>query len=152
MPDTSVQQWFLRDRKLDVNEAADKLVRMMEWRRAFMPRPLTGADVAEEAASGKAYLHDHKDINGRPVIIVRARRHITGESRCGNISARHCPVAAYTCNVQANGRWKRARGCAHFCWSRRSASSQKARRPSWASLTCAALAPGMQTWALCASW
>lgn len=44
-----------------------------------MPVPLTSADVANEAATGKAYLHSHTDINNRPVIIVRASRHITGE-------------------------------------------------------------------------
>ena len=75
-PDAATQQWFLRDRKLGVAEAADKLTRMMEWRRGFMP--LAWADVEQEAATGKAYLHAHKDINGRPVIIVCASRHITG--------------------------------------------------------------------------
>ncbi len=77
-PDVATQRWFLRDRKLDVAEAADKLARMMEWRRRFMPRQLTAADVAAEAATGKAYLHEHADANGRPVIIVRAARHRTG--------------------------------------------------------------------------
>lgn len=52
---------------------------MMEWRREFMPEPLTAADVAAEAATGKAYLHGHPDVNGRPVIVVRAGRHITGK-------------------------------------------------------------------------
>lgn len=68
--------WFCR--KLDVGEAVEKLTRMMEWRRDFMPTPLTEADVAAEAATGKAFLHSHPDVNGRPVIVVRAARHITG--------------------------------------------------------------------------
>jgi hypothetical protein len=68
--------WFCR--KLDVGEAVEKLTRMMEWRRDFMPTPLTEADVAAEAATGKAFLHSHTDVNGRPVIVVRAARHITG--------------------------------------------------------------------------
>lgn len=71
--------WHLLRRKLDVDAAAEKLVRMMEWRHSFLGGATpTEADVAEEAATGKAYLHTRKDINGRPVIIVRASRHITG--------------------------------------------------------------------------
>ena len=71
--------WHLLLRKLDVDAAAEKLVRMMEWRRGFLGGATpTEADVAKEAATGKAYLHTRKDINGRPVIIVRASRHITG--------------------------------------------------------------------------
>jgi hypothetical protein len=35
-------------------------------------------DVATEAATGKAFLHTHLDSSGRPVIIVRAARHLTG--------------------------------------------------------------------------
>jgi hypothetical protein len=35
-------------------------------------------DVAKEAATGKAFLHTHPDIYGRPVVIIRAARHVTG--------------------------------------------------------------------------
>ncbi len=54
---------------------------MMQWRQDFL-RGVTpsAADVAAEAATGKAYLHSHKDVNGRPVIVIRASRHITGEA------------------------------------------------------------------------
>lgn len=34
-PDEETQKWFLRDRKLDVNEAAQKLTDMLKWRRDF---------------------------------------------------------------------------------------------------------------------
>lgn len=34
-PDEDIQKWFLRDRKLDVNEAAQKLTDMLKWRRDF---------------------------------------------------------------------------------------------------------------------
>ena len=78
VPDVETQQWFLRDRKMDVGEAAKKLEMMMSWRKEFMPRPLTADDVALEALTGKAYLHSHTDVNNRPVIVVRASRHITG--------------------------------------------------------------------------
>lgn len=35
-------------------------------------------DVAREAATGKAVLHRHRDRLGRPVILVRASRHVIG--------------------------------------------------------------------------
>ena len=52
----------------------------MRWRQEFL-RGVTpsAADVAAEAATAKAYLHAHRDINGRPVIVIRASRHITGK-------------------------------------------------------------------------
>lgn len=34
-PDEETQKWFLRDRKLDVDEAAQKLTDMLKWRRDF---------------------------------------------------------------------------------------------------------------------
>ena len=33
--------------------------------------------MAKEAATGKAYLHAHLDVQNRPVIIVRAAKHVT---------------------------------------------------------------------------
>ena len=67
-------------RKLDVHEAVQKLHRMMEWRRDFLGgKTPSEADVAPEASTGKAYLHSQRDVNGRPVIIIRARRHVTGK-------------------------------------------------------------------------
>ncbi|KAK9815632.1 hypothetical protein WJX72_007170 [[Myrmecia] bisecta] len=76
--DAETQQWFLRDRKLDVDEAAQKLSDMLKWRLEFKADSITEANVAEEAATGKAYLHSHLDVNDRPVIIVRAAKHFTG--------------------------------------------------------------------------
>lgn len=68
-------------RKLNVDEAAEKLSRMMQWRQDFLRGVApSAADVAAEAATGKAYLHSHKDVNGRPVIVIRASRHITGQA------------------------------------------------------------------------
>ena len=40
---------------------------------------LTAADVAAEAATGKVYLHPHPDALGRPAVVVRCARHVTGE-------------------------------------------------------------------------
>ena len=39
---------------------------------------ITVTDVAKEAATGKAVLHQHRDRLGRPVILVRAAKHVTG--------------------------------------------------------------------------
>jgi CRAL/TRIO domain len=39
---------------------------------------LKTTDVAKEAATGKAYLHTTLDIQNRPVIIVRAAKHVNG--------------------------------------------------------------------------
>lgn len=39
---------------------------------------ISWTDVAREAATGKAYLHSHMDVSGRPVIVVRAAKHLTG--------------------------------------------------------------------------
>ncbi len=79
VPDSETVRWFLRDRDFDVEETVSKLKKFMTWRSRFRPQDLTLSDVAEEAATGKAYLHKHFDVHGRPVIVVRARLHITGE-------------------------------------------------------------------------
>ncbi len=78
-PEEETQQWFLRDRRLAVDEAVDKLTAYMKWRAEFLPTGgLTWEHVADEAASGKAFLHVHPDVNGRPVIVVRVSKHLTG--------------------------------------------------------------------------
>ena len=79
-------------RKLDVHEAAEKLQRMMEWRQNFLGGITPSeADVAPEASTGKAYLHSQRDVNGRPVIIIRASRHVTGKSQS-------CPLTLTRCS------------------------------------------------------
>lgn len=77
--DEATLRWFLLDRRLDVDEAEGKVVEMLRWRREFGADLLQLLDVAQEAATGKAYLHTHPDISGRPVIIVRAAKHVPGE-------------------------------------------------------------------------
>ena len=69
-------RWFLLDRKLDVDAAKEKLENMLEWRRAFGADAITTTDVAKEAATGKAYLHTQNDVFDRPVIVVRAAKHV----------------------------------------------------------------------------
>lgn len=48
----------------------------------FRADEITSDDVAVEAATGKAYLHKHLDVNGRPVIVVKVQKHITGNILC----------------------------------------------------------------------
>ena len=36
--------------------------------------------VAREFASGKAFVHEHTDVYGRPVIVINAQKHVTGQS------------------------------------------------------------------------
>lgn len=78
-PDEETMQWFLRDRKFDVAETVSKLEKMMKWRQEFNAHTITQESVAEEAASGKAYLHSATDVNGRPVIVIRVQKHVTSE-------------------------------------------------------------------------
>lgn len=69
-------RWFLLDRKMDVEAAKEKLERMLLWRREFGADGITMTDVAKEAATGKAYLHTQNDVFNRPVIVVRAAKHV----------------------------------------------------------------------------
>jgi hypothetical protein len=78
-PDRDTQQWFLRDRKFDVNAAVEKLESAQRWRKEFRVDEITDQRVAAELASGKAYLHTAKDVNDRPVIVIRVDKHVTGE-------------------------------------------------------------------------
>lgn len=78
-PNEDTLKWFLRDRKLDADEAADKLTNMLKWRQDFQADSITWDMVAKEAGTGKAYLHEHKDVNGQPVIVIRSSLHKTGE-------------------------------------------------------------------------
>jgi len=78
-PSDETLRWFLRDRVFDVDAAAKKLEDMQRWRTEFKVDAITSQDVAAELASGKAYLHTHKDVNNRPVIVIRVPKHVTGE-------------------------------------------------------------------------
>ena len=73
--------WFLRDRHLDVAEAAAKLRKCLEWRKDFSVERLGPELFIKEMRSRKAYLHTHRDVAGRPVLVVIARRHNILERR-----------------------------------------------------------------------
>ena len=77
-PPSSAPQ-FLRDRKFDVDETISKLSKYLSWRSRVRPHLLSPADVSAEAATGKAFLHSRRDALGRPAVVIRCARHVTGE-------------------------------------------------------------------------
>lgn len=98
--DRTTLEWFARDRKLDVEKTAVKVLAYAQWRQAGFTG-LTEADVAREAATGKAVL-----LADRDVVCVSARR----------ASAPRLPrgtAARQTCGARASGAEQggRARHC-----------------------------------------
>mmetsp|Transcript_10485 Transcript_10485/g.32546 ORF Transcript_10485/g.32546 Transcript_10485/m.32546 type:complete len:331 (+) Transcript_10485:154-1146(+) len=79
--DSSLLWWFLRDRRLDVAESAEKLVKCLQWRRDFRVDKLGPELFSREMRARKAYLHRHTDVLGRPVLVAVARRHNVMERR-----------------------------------------------------------------------
>lgn len=79
--DKELLLWFLRDRRFDIEKATAKLAAAIKWREEFGVQQLTKESVAEEAATGKAYLLKEPDRMGRPVIIVAAAKHYPDKDR-----------------------------------------------------------------------
>jgi hypothetical protein len=73
-PTEEEAKWFLRDRNYDVHEAYTKLNSCLRWRGESNMHKVTFAEVEQEAATGKAFLHNHTDIYGRPALVVRVAR------------------------------------------------------------------------------
>lgn len=71
--------WFLKDRKFSVEEAVSKLAKAIKWRQEFGVAELSEDSLKSIAATGKAYIHDHLDVSGRPVLIVDASKHFPGD-------------------------------------------------------------------------
>ncbi|XP_050122984.1 phosphatidylinositol/phosphatidylcholine transfer protein SFH3-like isoform X3 [Malus sylvestris] len=68
--------WFLKDRKFSVEDAVERLNKAIKWRREFRVSELSQDSVKCIAETGKAYVHDFLDVNGRPVLIVDASKHL----------------------------------------------------------------------------
>ncbi|XP_071737129.1 uncharacterized protein [Rutidosis leptorrhynchoides] len=68
--------WFLKDRRFQVDEAISKLTKAIKWRKEFGVSELTEESVRRVAATGKSFVHDSLDVNGRPVLIVVPSKHI----------------------------------------------------------------------------
>ncbi|XP_049366302.1 uncharacterized protein LOC125831160 isoform X2 [Solanum verrucosum] len=67
--------WFLKDRKFSVDDAVSKMHKAIRWRHEFGVSDLSEESVKSSAETGKAYVHDNFDVNGRPVLIVDASKH-----------------------------------------------------------------------------
>ncbi|KAG2635057.1 hypothetical protein PVAP13_2NG313200 [Panicum virgatum] len=67
--------WFLKDRKFSVDEAVSKLTKAIKWRQDFGVSELSEESVKGLYQTGKAYVHDSLDIDGRPVLVVIAAKH-----------------------------------------------------------------------------
>ncbi|KAJ6882343.1 hypothetical protein NC651_028823 [Populus alba x Populus x berolinensis] len=68
--------WFLKDRKFSVDEAISKLTKAtVSWPEEFKAPELSEESVKSIADTGKSYVHDSLDVNGRPVLGVAASKH-----------------------------------------------------------------------------
>ncbi|KAK7291618.1 hypothetical protein RIF29_06911 [Crotalaria pallida] len=67
--------WFLKDRKFSVQDAVLKLTKAIKWRQDFGVSELTEEGVKGASQTGKAFVHDFLDVNGRPVLVVVASKH-----------------------------------------------------------------------------
>ncbi|XP_078149327.1 sec14p-like phosphatidylinositol transfer family protein isoform X1 [Carex rostrata] len=68
--------WFLKDRKFSVEESVSKLSKAIKWRQEFGVTELSEESVKELYKTGKAYVHDHLDKYGRPVLVVVGSKHL----------------------------------------------------------------------------
>ena len=66
--------WFLRDRRMDADAAAEKLEQFLRWHRDL--GPISEADIAASLRDNAAYVHPHLDKEGRAVIVVEIQKHI----------------------------------------------------------------------------
>lgn len=78
-PSDEVLQWYLRDRYFDVDEAEGKLRSLLRWQKEFEPKTITEASISKELNTGKAHVHAHPDVYGRPAIVIRVKRHVIGQ-------------------------------------------------------------------------
>ncbi|XP_064977340.1 uncharacterized protein LOC135619346 isoform X5 [Musa acuminata AAA Group] len=72
--------WFLKDRKFSVEETVMKLTKAItlsfqKWHEDFGVSDLCEESVKSVYGTGKAYVHDFLDNNGRPVLVVVASKH-----------------------------------------------------------------------------
>ncbi|XP_057952242.1 CRAL-TRIO domain-containing protein C3H8.02 [Malania oleifera] len=77
--DDNMILWFLKDRRFSVEDAAAKLAKAIKWRREFGVSALSEESVKSLAETGKAYVHEFHDVHDRPVLIVVASRHFSGD-------------------------------------------------------------------------
>ncbi|KAF6256483.1 CRAL-TRIO domain-containing protein [Scenedesmus sp. NREL 46B-D3] len=78
-PDEATLIWFLRDSDFSVDAAESRLKAMLTWRTTNRLFNVCHGDVAPQLQTGKAYLHGCLDLAGRPTVVIRARKHISGQ-------------------------------------------------------------------------
>ncbi|XP_071722795.1 uncharacterized protein [Rutidosis leptorrhynchoides] len=76
--DEDIILWFLKDGKFSVDRALGKLTKAIKWREEFRVNELSEASVSDMTRTGKAYVHDFLAVNGQPVFIVIASKHLPG--------------------------------------------------------------------------
>eukprot|EP00854_Cymbomonas_tetramitiformis_P000583 gene583-984_t len=73
--DEETLTWYVRMRKLDVDETVPRLTRYQDWRESGY-EGIEEEQVATELATGKAFLCDDCDLLGRPVVVVDASKQV----------------------------------------------------------------------------
>ncbi|KAH6778202.1 Glycosyl hydrolase family protein [Perilla frutescens var. frutescens] len=64
---------YLRARNWNVKKTVKMLKATLKWRLEYKPEDICWDDIAAEAETGKIYVANYKDKNGRPVLIMRPR-------------------------------------------------------------------------------
>jgi hypothetical protein len=102
-------EWFLKDRSLEVEEAADKLARYAAWRaNGFTSLSLDDTAIAAEAATGKAYLRDDTDVvRFTPTGSVHPLSHPAKAAPIGYPLGRPCSLGSPRCSPLQHG-WRGA--------------------------------------------
>lgn len=77
--DDSTMIWYLRDRGFNVAEAEEKLLKMLKWRKDFKPHLISRDALSQEIATRKAWVHSSYDRYKRPVVMIDAKKHLTGQ-------------------------------------------------------------------------
>lgn len=92
--DDQTALWFLRDRKMDAEAAAEKLEDFLRWRADL--GVITDEDIKPSIDAGAAYVHPHLDKEGRAVIVVEIAKHII-KDRDLEVSKKHAVHAVEQC-------------------------------------------------------
>jgi hypothetical protein len=92
--DDETALWFLRDRRMDADAAADKLEGFLRWRADL--GDITEEDVKQSTDAGAAYVHPHLDKEGRAVIVVEIAKHVIKE-RDLDVAKKHAVKAVEQC-------------------------------------------------------
>jgi len=86
--------WFLRDRRMDAEAAAEKLEEFLRWRQDL--GPITEKDITASLRENAAYVHPHLDKQGRAVIVVEISKHIL-KNRDLDAAKKHAVWAVEKC-------------------------------------------------------